>query len=140
MSIPLFVPSAEFAMALNMFDDRTMDRPYCSNTNDFFKDLTDPGTPYEHSPNADIRRSSSEAAGQRFWIGFADIYHWPCVVQFDSWDHLDTLLTETDRMAVSQCMWQANKWRYFEAKQNWCWATAQIAAGSDGNDDEGSRS
>ena len=129
MSVPLFVPSVEFAMALDMFDDRTMDRPYCSNTNDFFKDFTDPGTPYEHSPNADTRRSWSEAAGQRFWIGFADIYHWPCVVQFDSWDHLDTLLTETDRMAVSQCMWQANKWRHFEAKQNWCWATAQIAAG-----------
>ena len=72
--------------------------------------------------------SPSPSQDKRFWTAFAEIYHWPCVVVFDSWPDLIAKLDAADFDEMHECMVQMNKWRHREAEQNWCWVTKSMAA------------
>mmetsp|Transcript_58109 Transcript_58109/g.160798 ORF Transcript_58109/g.160798 Transcript_58109/m.160798 type:complete len:426 (-) Transcript_58109:1476-2753(-) len=132
MNIPMFVPTAEFAKVV--YKDRTQSYdPYCPElTSDVLDKLRHHSSPYDYSPNVRIDTNGESAAEHvKFWIKFADVYHWPCIVQYSSWQHLLELLDAgADLPAMSSCMAQANKWRRHEALQNWCWVTTQLANGS----------
>ena len=132
MSIPFLAPSPEFALELGLYDDRTATYgPYCSGTE--FTDSQHPephvDTPYEFSPNARALYGNN-ATDELFWISFSEIYLWPCVEYFVSWDDLNMKLSLFNKdnhfQKMSQCMKQANKWRKFEAKSNLCWTLQQI--------------
>lgn len=130
MKIPMFVPSIQFAKNLGgtVFHDRTVAwEPYCPlfTSNDHPTSHKD--SPYEFDPNKRIEMDGVEAEQDvLFWIAFADIYHWPCLTYFDSWEHLLYLLQTADLQIMSECMGQANKWRHFESLQNWCWALNHV--------------
>merc|ERR1711871_188452 len=121
MNIPLFAPSVEFAKT--MINDRTATyRPYCPQMSREEHPNYHSNSPYEYDPNVRIDTNGEDAAKNvSFWIKFAEIYHWPCIQLFDSWDEMYSLLETADRKAMNACMVQANKWRHFEELQNWCW-------------------
>ena len=137
MDIPFLAPSPEFALELGLFNDRTATYdPYCSKT--AFTDSQHPepdmNTPYEFSPNARFLYNDS-ATDELFWISFSEIYLWPCIEYFSSWNDLNEkldLFTKNGHfVAMSQCMRQANKWRQFEAQSNLCWILQQVKGGQE---------
>lgn len=85
-------------------------------------------SPYEFSPNVSPESDGPSAEkAATFWLGFAEVYLWPCVKQFDSWEELIGLLETSDLDEMSKCTAQAGKWRRFERAQNWCWAIGRVA-------------
>ena len=120
MNIPMFVPSVEFAQ--NMVIDRTATYgPYCPSMTSKEHPSRHHASPYEYDPNVQTGKDVI------FWLEFAEIYHWPCVRQFESWADMYRLLRRVNRTAMSECMRQANKWRHFEELQNWCWVTNYLS-------------
>ena len=123
----MFAPTAEFAKTL--INDRTATyNPYCSNE---YTSTMHPAkhkdSPYEFNPNVRIDTDGNGVENDvKFWISFAEIYRWPCVTYFKSFEELFALLEESDLNEMSACMEQANKWRLFEEMQNWCWVTEKI--------------
>ena len=111
IGIPIFSPTPRFAVELKLYIDRTVagNKYYCPNME-----------PIEKEKN-------SPYSNELFWIQFAEVYNLPCIILFDSWDELSIQLSETDFNGVSKCMSQANKWRKFEALQNWCWVTNKLS-------------
>ena len=121
LNVPMFVPDVKFAVQFSI--DRTETYgPYCS-----FTDSQHPGahvdSPYEFSPNV------RDGAGAEFWLGFSEIYQWPCTKIFSSWAHLNELLMTADLVKMRKCNEQANKWMRFELVQNWCWAFGEMGPG-----------
>ena len=60
---------------------------------------------------------------------FAEIYLWPCVRYFSSWDELLQQLqstTDEELQHTSQSMKQANRWRKYEFSSNLCWALERV--------------
>ena len=49
---------------------------------------------------------NSGAVDEAFWLGFSEIYHWPCVTSFSSWADLMTKLDAADFQATHNCMVQ----------------------------------
>ena len=130
MALPMFVPDINFMQTAWMFNDRTASRKqYCPKLQDGML-KAHIGSPYEFGPNFDSS-VGKEAADAKFWLGFAEIYQWPCVQQFSSWEGLVELLQTADFAEMSACMKQANKWRRFEQMSNWCWVMGQIERGRD---------
>jgi len=126
MNIPMFAPTAEFAKTL--INDRTATYgPYCARLTSAMHPEKHKDSPYEFNPNVRIdTNGNSVEKDVKFWISFAEIYRWPCVRYFESFEELFSLLEKSDLDKMSACMRQANKWRHFEELQNWCWVTEQI--------------
>lgn len=130
LNIPIFVPTPEFAIELELFDDRTATyTPYCSLA---FPDAKHPHghpkSPYEYSPNARAKFDGKKE-DELFWISFSEVYVWPCIRKFKSWeDLLEQLQSATDEsyQETSLCMKQANKWRKYEVDTNTCWMLQRI--------------
>lgn len=84
-------------------------------------------SPYDYNPNVRIDTDGINVEKDvTFWISFAEIYHWPCIQYYESFEQLFILLQKSDLNEMSSCMMQANKWRHFEELQNWCWVTKYI--------------
>lgn len=66
------------------------------------------------SPNT---RKSTRA--MRHWLALSDIYAFPNVTHFDSWEHLLQLLRTTDLTAVSEAMGRANAEQLAELRRTW---------------------
>ncbi len=113
MNIPILSPTPRFAVELKLYNDRTVagNKYYCPNLS-------------ENITN-DLPNPQSEK-DELFWIKFAEVYNLPCITLFDSWEDLSEKLYEIDVDNISKCMKQSNKWRKYEALQNWCFVTKQI--------------
>eukprot|EP00656_Telonema_subtile_P035460 TRINITY_DN39436_c0_g1_i2.p1 TRINITY_DN39436_c0_g1~~TRINITY_DN39436_c0_g1_i2.p1 ORF type:complete len:510 (+),score=46.32 TRINITY_DN39436_c0_g1_i2:53-1582(+) len=98
MNIPIFTPTPEFAARdKSLYNDRTSTyEPYCPTlTPDMLKPHSN--SPYEFSPDVRANRNGPSALeAEAFWIGFGEVYHWPCVLQFGSWRELMQLLRSTN--------------------------------------------
>jgi hypothetical protein len=127
LNIPMFVPSVEFAKT--MVNDRTATyMPYCPGLRDA-ELFSHPNSPYKYSPNVRIDSNGISAENDvKFWIGFSEIYLWPCIKYFDSWAQLITLIETSSRSEMHTCMKQANLWRHHEEQQNWCWVTSYVGS------------
>jgi hypothetical protein len=99
MNIPMFVPTPKFALELGCFADRTATYdPYCASST-FTNSDHPPGhptSPYfkEFSPNA-RHVYGDNSADEEFWIRFSEVYLWPCVEYFASWEELQSKLLQT---------------------------------------------
>jgi len=122
MSIPIFSPTPRFAVELKLYVDRTVSRNerYCPNMS---IDI-----PIYENSEIKFNPQSSNYSDELFWINFAEVYNLPCIVLFDSWEELSKQLDKSNFKKISKCMTQANKWRKFEALQNWCWTTRYISS------------
>jgi len=132
MQIPIFSPSPRFAIELHLYDDRTMagsGNYYCSQMTPFIPHFEN--SPYTANPQLSVSLNSSYFEDELFWIKLAEIYNLPCIILFDSWLELFEKLKTSNFDEISRCMNQSNKWRKFEAMQNWCFAS-KIISGSNG--------
>lgn len=55
----------------------------------------------------------------RYWLGLSDIYTFPHVTLFDSWEHLIQLLRSSDLREISQKMAQSNREMLHELRATW---------------------
>jgi hypothetical protein len=136
LNIPMLVPTPRFAIELGLFNDRTVtSKPQCPKMGDNQHAPAHHTSPYEYSPNArfafdsKLDTNSSSGKDEAFWSAFSEVYVWPCVTYFDSWQALLNelqSLTSEKRQGVSDCMRHANKWRQYELQENWCWVLQRI--------------
>ena len=126
LEIPMFAPTPEFSK--HLINDRTAtNNPYCAGMKSNQHPQKHPDSPYDYDPNVRIDTDGEAVADDvKFWISFSELYHWPCIKYYGSYDELFHLLATSNRTAMSACMKQANKWRHFEEVQAWCWATNYI--------------
>jgi len=126
MNIPMFAPTVEFAKTI--INDRTATYwPYCPDMTSAMHPNKHVDSPYEYNPNVRIDTNGISAERDiKFWISFGEIYQWPCIKYFDSFEHMFHLLQTSNLIKMSACMKQANKWRHFEELQNLCWVTEYI--------------
>jgi len=109
LNLPIFVPSPSFWA--DFVNDRTATYgPYCEGEG--FADEVHPGphpnSPYEFSPNARPDMSDYSDASRKdaaFWLGFSEIYQWPCVEKISSWEELVKLVENADL----QGEWKASR-------------------------------
>jgi len=110
MNVPLFAPSVDLLVRWEMKHAVMAERIYWSNT--------PRPTPYPNTtrlpPNA---RTSKPAL--RHWLGLSDLYAFPNVTLFDSWEHLMQLLLQADLPAISASMAQANAEMLADLRGTW---------------------
>lgn len=132
MGIPIFSPSPQFAVELKLYNDRTVagNKYYCPDLPVDIPTCNVDIPPYNVATNEKHTNYNPQLTSnddELFWIKFAEVYNLPCITLFDSWEELLKQLKETNYHKISECMNQANKWRKFEALQNWCLVTKQVS-------------
>jgi hypothetical protein len=127
MEIPIFSPTPKFAIELQLYDDRVMagGKYYCPQMTPFIPHFEN--SPYIENPQLSISLNLSYFNDELFWIKFAEVYNLPCITLFDSWLELLEKLKNSNFYEISKCMNQSNKWRKFEAIQNWCFASKIVS-------------
>jgi hypothetical protein len=107
LSIPIFAPSIDFALELGLFIDKNVnDDVYCGKS--FQPPAADPASPHPFSPED----RSTEA--QYYWLQFADLYQYPHIQYFQSWENLVMQLDTTDFHAIHLKMTAYNSKRRVE--------------------------
>jgi hypothetical protein len=97
LSIPIFAPSLDFALRLNLFgrDKNVNDETYCG----------DMELPPMHNTSTHMfsPEDRSEVA-QRSWLKYADLYHFPHIQYFESFDELEMLILQADLRSIHRKM------------------------------------
>jgi hypothetical protein len=118
MNIPLFVPSLEFMIRLQLkhglLSERTWERTITGRVPANSSVPRHPSYPAAPDPNDD---TSAEAL--RYWLRFADFYVLPHVQYFDSFDDLVVQIEACDLMGVSLKMQEENKRRINRTVEQW---------------------
>ena len=105
LGIPIFVPTIEFLVQLELVTDRTLiDIHYCGRSLKF-SDLP-PQHPKSTHPYSPDDLLSSEAIA--YWLQFADYYQLPYIQQFSSWIDLIDKLAVTNFQEVHDNMFKHN--------------------------------
>ena len=55
-----------------------------------------------------------------YWMQFADFYDWPHIQQFDSYQHLKSILGSTDLHQIHNLMTEELEFRGLQLNQKWC--------------------
>jgi hypothetical protein len=120
LGIPLFVPSIEFSIQLDLFKDRRIFNPdmYCKDTSNLPE--KHPGSSHLFSPE-----DPSEEA-KKYWIKYSDVYVLPHITTFSSWADLAEKLAESDFIAVHNAMMQENYKRKQDVTHSWTNILSQI--------------
>jgi len=97
LSIPIFAPSIDLAVSLNLFghDKNVNDATYCGNME----------LPPMHNTSTHMfsPEDRSEVA-QRSWLKYADLYHFPHIQYFESFDELEMLILQADLRSIHRKM------------------------------------
>jgi len=125
INMPIFVPSAEFLIKLNILGERRLQSESCRGMPDpitFDRQLENNlSTTHPFSPNSD------DYSALKYWLQFADYYVWPFVTVFDSFEDLIEKLKAADLPAISRKMKAHNLVRETDLLNNWCRLTRAIA-------------
>ncbi len=97
LSMPIFAPTIEFSMKLGIYTDKNMKNPGLCGPG-WHEPAADPNAPHPYSPED----TSDDAL--RYWLQFAEVYQFPHVQYFTSWDHLVQLLDAADFPAIHRAM------------------------------------
>jgi hypothetical protein len=94
MNVPLFAPSVALLARWEVARHVVAERVYW------------PGAPLDAKwpPHPFAPNERRDPAAVAYWLKFCDIYTFPHVLHFDSWEHLLDLLERTDLAAVSARM------------------------------------
>jgi hypothetical protein len=124
INMPIFVPSPEFLIKLNILGERRLQSHCCRKMPDpitFDRQLENNlSTTHPFSPNSD------EHSALKYWLQFADYYVWPFVTVFDSFDDLLEKLKAADLPRISRKMKAHNLVRETDLLNNWCRLTKAI--------------
>jgi len=124
INMPIFVPSAEFLIKLNILGERRLQSESCRKMPDpvtFDRQLENNlSTTHPFSPNSD------EYSALKYWLQFADYYVWPFVTVFDSFEDLMEKLKAADLARISRKMRAHNLVRETDLLNNWCRLTKGI--------------
>ena len=98
LSIPIFAPSIDLALRLNLFgnDKNVNDEAYCG-ANMVLPDMHN-ASKHKISPE-----NRSEVA-QKYWLQYADLYQFPHIQYFDSFDELEALILQADLHSIHRNM------------------------------------
>ena len=125
INMPIFVPSIEFLIKLNITDERRLQSDCCLKMPDpitFDRQLENNlSTTHPFSPNSD------EYSALKYWLQFSDYYVWPFVTAFDSFEDLIEKLKAADLPRISRKMKAHNLVKEADLLNNWCRLTKAIA-------------
>tara|TARA_B100001094_G_C17948229_1_gene679154 strand:+ start:260 stop:829 length:570 start_codon:yes stop_codon:yes gene_type:complete len=107
MNIPLFAPSIALLTSWTLQGHAMQDRIYWKGTPKSSFNAS------EYSPNDKSERATA------YWLQYSDIYTFPHIVHFDSWDHALYLLKTTDLVSVSQRMKEENSRVITDLRSAW---------------------
>jgi len=121
INMPIFVPSKEFLIKLNILNERRLQSHACLKMPDqVVFDRKYNFTSHPYSPNSNDYKAIS------YWLQFADYYLWPFVTTFDSFEDLLQKLKKADLSAISSKMKAHNLVREADLLNNWCQLTKSI--------------
>ena len=72
---------------------------------------------HPYSPNIDF---FDDPEAEMYWMQFADFYDWPHIQQFDSYQHLKSILGSTDLHQIHNLMTEELEFRGLQLNQKWC--------------------
>ena len=127
LNVPLFAPTLELSARLrsHLFYDRRHNKPPGCRESAETQPPKHPDAPHPFSPEDD----SVEA--RRHWLQFADVFQWPHVTYFESFDELASKLRQADLRATRRAMAAHNAVRHARVRDAWAEVAAEIrAAGS----------
>lgn len=123
LGIPIFVPSIDFIVQLNIVRDRTLlDSFYCGRKLKF-EDMPKQH-PNSHHPFSPEDKISPKAMA--YWLQFADYYQLPHIQTFSSWPNLIEKLSSTNFKEVHDGMYRENLRRQNDLIIKWKSIFAQI--------------
>ncbi|RYG65569.1 hypothetical protein EON64_11640 [archaeon] len=110
MQIPLFVPSVSFLTRMHLqyhiLNERTWDSVYGHPGQSSLlprHPLSTSSVSRDKDPNDEFGESALTA-----WLSLSDLYQWPHILQFESFEHLVHLLRSTNLTRVSERMGEYN--------------------------------
>ena len=122
LGVPLFVPSIRFLVDLGLLTDKNTNSPsYCGPG--FVPPPQHPSSLHPFSPEDPSREA------QTYWAQFADIYQWPHITTFESWQHLAKLLDAADFGGIHARVVAHNAVRMRDITKTLEVTTAQIQTG-----------
>lgn len=123
LGIPIFIPSIDFIVQMNLVRDRTLIDPFYCGHRVKFEDL-----PKQHSssnhPYSPEDVLSPEAIS--YWLQFADYYQLPYIQRFSSWTDLIMKLSKTNFQKVHEDMERENLRRKADLTEKWTGILEQI--------------
>ena len=123
LGIPIFIPSIDCIVQMNLVRDRTLIDPFYCDRRVKFEDL-----PKQHSssnhPYSPEDVLSSEAIS--YWLQFADYYQLPYIQRFSSWTDLIVKLSKTNFQDVHENMQRENLRRKADLTEKWAGILEQI--------------
>jgi hypothetical protein len=72
---------------------------------------------HPYSPNVDF---FDDPEAEMYWIQMADFYDWPHTQQYDSYQHLKTLLGSADLPQIHNLMSEEVEFRGLQLNRKWC--------------------
>lgn len=126
-NIPIFAPSlnllVEWQKEFNILDGRIYGWPkrYIDIINNLTSSQSIGNIPEPNIKEKDkqTRYSDASVMSYLYWLKFSDIYIFPHVMLFDSWDHLMELIKNTDLKDISFKMLNENKKQKLEIMKAW---------------------
>lgn len=127
VGVPLFVPTPELLLDLGDVDDRRAgDQFYCGAA-------AAAAAPPRHNGSLHaLDPESTQRDAALYWLRLADVYTWPHIQLFASFDHLMRLLNATDFRAVHVAMLAENASRAKDAAAAWRRVIAALPASGRG--------
>eukprot|EP00908_Phaeocystis_cordata_P002738 Transcript_12981.p1 GENE.Transcript_12981~~Transcript_12981.p1 ORF type:complete len:545 (+),score=135.74 Transcript_12981:94-1728(+) len=110
MNIPIFAPSVDLLVSWEQKQHVMAERIYWSGAP---RPTTYPNTTLL-SPNTRKRKGALQ-----HWLALSDLYVFPNVTYFDSWEHLVQLLRDADLPAISSAMAASNVKQLADLRQLW---------------------
>jgi len=110
MNIPLFAPSLSLLVSWEQRHAVMAERIYWSHT----------PRPARYSNVTSLNPNTRKNfRAMRHWLALSDLYTFPHVTLFDSWEHLLQLLRSTDLQAISDRMARANRRQLRQLRAAW---------------------
>lgn len=118
MGIPIIAPSLELLTSWHMdylmVSERTWDTVLANSPKHGSAVSRHPDADEPYDPNDEFNREAV-----RWWLQWADFYHFPHIIQFDSWEALVNKLAKVDLEAVSKAQLEFSAQQEARVVQEW---------------------
>lgn len=118
-NIPIFAPSLQLLLRWHKIADIMKDRIYGHPSRDKTALKMFLGKKHVHSLELPNPNDNHNEESNKYWFQFCDIYQFPHVVLFDSWQHLFSLLATSNMLEISQNMKRFNEQQRKSIKESW---------------------
>ena len=157
LGVPIFAPTIEFLISLNVLHERTTSgRENCLSAKDYDVDgnhvhiavtdhihhkgvheksqnishITSLMTPEKHLLSRHNQNPESDDHNDvKYWLKFSNVYYWPHVSYFNSWNELFEIIRSSDLLSIRNKMYEENDKRLSNSIKSWIDVISSIEKG-----------